>query len=311
MNLGSKNLNLLVALEVLLAEANVTRAGDRIGMGQSAMSTSLARLRRHYKDDLLVRVGRDFELTPLARVLLPQVQRAMPLIEQAFDVHTAFDPVDGRRSFSLLLSDYAAIELHTLLGRVQDAAPGVRLELLPLPADPGPVAHEFITHDFFVGPQGVGLLGENTPLFRDHYVCVLDPENPRLRDGVLSWDDFRALPKATASFGTGHPTPADRRLAELGELPRPRACTRGILPLPWVVAGTELVAVVPARLAARVCPISGTVAVEAPFGRVELVEALWWHPTRDSDPGHRWLLEAIRAEVARTEMEQGVLVTYG
>ena len=81
MTFAGKDLNLLVALRALLEEANVTRAGERISMGQSSMSSALSRLRLQFNDELLVRVGRDYELTPLARLLLPQLQLTLPLIE--------------------------------------------------------------------------------------------------------------------------------------------------------------------------------------------------------------------------------------
>ena len=81
MAVGGMDLNLLVPLRALLEEVNVTRAGERIGMSQPAMSAALAKLRRHYRDELLVRVGREYELTPLARSLLPTIQRSMPAVE--------------------------------------------------------------------------------------------------------------------------------------------------------------------------------------------------------------------------------------
>jgi DNA-binding transcriptional LysR family regulator len=77
MPLGGTDLNLMVALRALLEEVNVTRAGAKIGKSQPAMSTALARLRRHYQDELLVRVGRDYELTPFARALVPSVQQTL------------------------------------------------------------------------------------------------------------------------------------------------------------------------------------------------------------------------------------------
>ncbi|MFD4510269.1 LysR family transcriptional regulator [Streptomyces sp. NPDC058457] len=77
MSLGAIDLSLLVPLEALLEEKNVTHAGFRLNTSQSAMSGSLARLRRHFNDELLVRVGREYELTPLAERLLPVVQASL------------------------------------------------------------------------------------------------------------------------------------------------------------------------------------------------------------------------------------------
>lgn len=293
MNLASKDLNLLVALRALLEEANVTRAGDRIQMGQSAMSSALARLRLQYGDELLVRVGRDYELTPLARLLLPQVQVTIPLIEQALGSAGPFDPLTSHQVFTVQLTDFAAVELREMFDRVLAAAPGVRIDMLPLPEQPTSSTRELLKNDFIAAVPGIGIEGESRVLFTDHYVCLVDRSNPALVDGELSWDVFTALPQAVTYFGQAHHTPADRRLHELGFARQPRVKANGFLPLPAIIAGTDLVGVVPSRLAARLSEATGTVGVAAPFGRVEVIETLWWHPSRNSDPAHAWFRETL------------------
>src|ERR1700755_2208849 len=96
MSLGGTDLNLVVALRALLEEGNVTRAGEKIGKSQPAMSTALARLRRHYQDELLVRVGRDYELTPFARALVPSFQQTLSSVELALDTGRRFDPATSQ-----------------------------------------------------------------------------------------------------------------------------------------------------------------------------------------------------------------------
>src|ERR1700739_441773 len=105
MSLGGTDLNLMVALKALLEEGNGTRAGGKIGKSQPAMSTALARLRRHYQDELLVRVGRDHELTPFAKALLPSVQQAMLGVELAVDRGQRFDPATSEHAFRIHASD--------------------------------------------------------------------------------------------------------------------------------------------------------------------------------------------------------------
>ena len=92
MALGGTDLNLLLPLKVLLEEGNVTRAGQRLELSQPAMSAALARLRRRFDDELLVRAGRDYELTPFARDLLPEVQHAVRLLARALNLEDEFDP---------------------------------------------------------------------------------------------------------------------------------------------------------------------------------------------------------------------------
>src|SRR5918998_6688029 len=110
MTIAARDLNLLVSLRALLEEANVSRAAQRMGVGQPAMSSALARLRRHYKDELLLRVGREFELTPQARLLLPQVRQTVALMELALGAEEIFDPATSSRAFTILASDFASME---------------------------------------------------------------------------------------------------------------------------------------------------------------------------------------------------------
>ena len=107
MDLGAFDLNTLVALRALLEEGNLTYAGAKVGMAQPAMSSVLGRYRRHFDDELLVRVGRDYELTPLARDLLPLVQEAVRLLGQSLRISETFDPATTERLFTVTVSDYA------------------------------------------------------------------------------------------------------------------------------------------------------------------------------------------------------------
>ncbi len=92
MNLAKYDLNLLVALDALLTEKNVTHAGDRIGLSQSAMSGVLSRLRHMFKDDLLVRVGRRMELTPRAQELIDPLRECIRDVEDLISTRVTFEP---------------------------------------------------------------------------------------------------------------------------------------------------------------------------------------------------------------------------
>lgn len=289
MDIAEKNLNLLVALRALLEETNVTRAGARIQMGQSSVSSALSKLRVMFGDELLVRVGRDYELTPLGRLLLPQVQSTLPLIERALGSGDPFDPGTCRRTFRLLMSDYAAIELNARFFEILCVAPGITLDILPLPASPTDSEHALTINDLIIAVPGIGIQGEWATVFSDHYVCLIDRANPALVDGELSWEAFTKLPHALCGFGKPHVTPADRRLGELGFSRDAHVTTTSFAALPQVIADTDMVAVVPSRLAARLGPSTGTVAVTLPAGRVEVIENLYWHHSRRDDPAHQWL----------------------
>jgi DNA-binding transcriptional LysR family regulator len=216
MSLGGTDLNLLLSLKVLLEEGNVTRAGQRLGLSQPAMSAALARLRRKFDDELLTRSGRDYELTPVAVELLPEVQHALRLISKALDVEEGFDPSTSERTFRLTMSDYAIAIVHEpLLARVSELAPGVRLKIDPLGPESRSSDRILLENDALIAPRGFGFPGESRPLWLDRMVCLLDSRHRSLGDGGLTLEDLANLPHAVATFGPGTLTPVDRVFGEL------------------------------------------------------------------------------------------------
>ena len=297
MALGGTDLNLLLPLKVLLEEGNVTRAGQRLDLSQPAMSTALARLRRRFDDELLVRAGRDYELTPFARELLPEVQHAVRLLGRALHLEDEFDPTTSERTFRLSMSDYAIAVLHEPLVRlVSSQAPGVRLSIEHLGADARSSPRALLDHDVLVAPLGFGFPGLSRPLWRDRMVVLADRSNPRLVDDRLTMADLTELPHAVAGFGPGVLTPVDRVFGEQGIERRIALQVYGFLPLPFVIEGTDLVAVVPELLARMHLREDGPlVLVEPPFGEVLLAEGYWFDHDRLSDPAHRWLFACLDA----------------
>jgi DNA-binding transcriptional LysR family regulator len=304
MALGGTDLNLLLPLKVLLEEGNVTRAGQRLELSQPAMSAALARLRRRFDDELLVRAGRDYELTPFARDLLPEVQHAVRLMGAALDLEDEFDPATSRLTFRLTMSDYAIAVVHEPLVRLVEAeAPGVRLSIGHLGPESRTSDRLLLDNDAVVAPLGFGFPGMSRPLWRDRMVVIADRRNPRLVDGRLTMVDLTELPHAVAGFGPGVLTPVDRVFGDHGIERRIALQVFGWLPLPFVIEGTGMVAVVPERLAHMHLREGGSLVVaEPPFGEVLLPEGYWFDPDRLSDPAHRWLfgrLDAVSAELTR------------
>src|SRR4051812_45004924 len=137
MNLRNVDLNLLVVLDALLAERNVSRAGRRLGLSQPAASSSLARLRKMFGDPLLVRQGREFTLTAEAERLVQPVREILNLVERTIEQRPEFDPSTDRRTFSISASDYATLVLLSPFVRAAAAeAPGVTIHVLPRSRDP-------------------------------------------------------------------------------------------------------------------------------------------------------------------------------
>ncbi|WP_416978961.1 LysR family transcriptional regulator [Streptomyces sp. T028] len=294
MGLGAMDLNLLVALEALLEEKNVTHAGVRLNSSQSAMSGSLARLRRHFNDELLVRMGREYELTPLAERLLPVVRASLHKAEEALSLTRHFDPAQTRQRFSVVMSDYVmTVLVEPLLRAIAVQAPGVRIDFHPLVHGEPETDTHLRCHDLMIAPLGYQLPGVSETVMHDRFVCIVDPGNPLLTDGRLALRDLAEMPHAASAFGKSL-TPTDRQLETLGITPTVQVSAPGFSVLPFLVSGTDMVALVPERLARRYEPFARCVAVPTPFPDVPLVEAMHWHPHRHADPAHRWLREIVR-----------------
>jgi DNA-binding transcriptional LysR family regulator len=294
------DLNLLLALGALLEERNLTRAGERIGLSQPAMSAALARLRRHYGDDLLERQGRGYVRTFMGEQLLPVVQEALGQLDATMQRSPHFDPSDSDREFALAASDYTvSILADPLLRRVKEAAPRIRLRLHPLPPGLPSSSQALSMFDLVIGPTGFGFPGRHTELFRDRFVCVVDPAVTVLNGRELTMDDLARMPHVTPSFAADTRTPVELLLDEQGVSRQVRVTVFGWLPVPFVLTGTDMVAIMPermARLAMRSAPLA---ICEPPFGLVELVEAAYWHPSRRDDPAVRWLLKTLTAAASQ------------
>lgn len=305
MKLEAFDLNSLILLQALLEEANVTHAAGRVGVGQPAMSGILARYRRHFRDELLIRAGRDYELTPIARDLLPHVQIAVRMLRQTFRIENPFDPATSDRIFTVACSDYTlSVLIEPLRRRVRERGPSIGLSFVELGGNIVGEPAAGLRYDLLIAPLGYGFVGEHRLLFHDRLVCMVDRDNSYLRDGLLDLDALRRMPHALAGFRAPTVTPADRILSQLGITPRVTLRTVGFLTLPLAVRGTDAVSIVPERLARRFAEEPQLVVTEPPFGLVDMLESAWWHPSRSMDAGHRWLmglLDEVADELAHDD----------
>lgn len=298
--IGEIDINLLNALGAILEERNLTRAGARLRLSQPTMSGALARLRRYFSDDLLVRDGRSYVLTPTAQLLLPAVQSALSQVERTFATGpsgmgtSGFDPDTSRRQFSLGISGMSLLVLSGLLKRIHQAAPHIRLDLRPIAADQIDAEHGLLRNDVLIAPRSFLADGQPDVLYRDRFVLVADARNPRIRDERLSLADLAALPHAAARRSAAEADAVASALAEHGVSRNVVLTTSGWLALPFMITGTDLVAAIPERLARMLGDAAGLMVIEPPFGTVELTEAAWWHPLHRTDPALTWLRGLVR-----------------
>ncbi|MFP8883845.1 LysR family transcriptional regulator [Streptomyces mangrovi] len=297
MNLARLDLNLVVALRALLEERNVTRAGQRVGLSQPAMSAALARLRRHFGDDLLARVGGHYELTALGQVLLDRTSTACDLLERLFASQAEFDPARERREFRLVASDYAVAVFGTELARLVHAeAPGIRLRFTKTPITVIDETGSLLSAaDGLLMPHGVVSGFPATDLYDDRWVFLAADDHPDIGDR-LTREDLARLPWVT--YQRTYDAPAVRQLGMLGIEPRAEVSVDSFQSLPLLVAGTRRIALVQERLARLLAPVTPVRVLEPPYEAVPLRQALWWHPVHTHDAAHIWLRETA-ARVGR------------
>lgn len=301
MNLNHFDLNLLRALDALLTERNVTRAADRLSVTQQAMSSSLKRLRGHFDDQLLTRVGRQLELTPLAEALVVPVRETLLRIRLTLDTKATFEPATAKRKFVIAMTDYASvIVLPRLLRQTMEQSPHIKIEVKPFDAD----SFNQLEHgelDFCLSAGNSKLYGtrqlsadaRTEKLFEEDFVCVVDTEHFSC-GAELTRKDYSKARHNIVRFGTGLVTLVERGWLRSQFSPDIVAIAPSFTSMILMVPGTPLVATVQRRLAKSLAHGLGLSIFECPITMPKLEEMLSWHKRSDEDPAHRYVLNHIR-----------------
>jgi DNA-binding transcriptional LysR family regulator len=297
--LSSVDVNLLVALQALLSERNVTRAAARLALSPSATSHALGRLRELYADPLLVRSGRRMDLTPRALALLPQLERGLDDLAGTLKGEPEFTPATARRAFTIAMADYSqAISLGPLVRRLQREAPGVTVTA---------VAHPSGLESLDVGTVDLALLpnAASTPpgfsvrkLLDDGFVTVVRRDHPRVprRGRRLSMAAYLALDHLVVSPGGSPGSIVDNQLERRGLSRRVAARVSSFLVVPLLISQSDLVSTGPERLLRRMQPHYPVRLLEPPLTIPRFDLHMVWHTRRDHDPAHAWL-RGLLAEV--------------
>lgn len=291
-------MNLLVALDVLLHERNVTRAAERLFLSQPAMSGMLARLRHAFGDELLVRVGRKLEPTDFAASIAGRVHECVVELEDLLDDTRPFIPESDRRAFRIGASDYAALLLvGPTVNRLIEVAPHMSVHFLRLDL----TASERLNVgeiDFAIFPAEIDSSLPSEPLFDDTWVCAAWDKHPSLGE-ELTIEEFLKHPHMAFNISDpGHVSVADEFLARGGYERNVVASTESFTAAPFLLRGTTLLTIVPRRLAERMRQAAEVRLLELPFEVPPLQEKLVWNPRFTSSPGHAWMREQF-VEVAR------------
>lgn len=295
MNLSQVDLNLIVALDALLKEANVTRAAQRVGIGQSAMSGSLARLRRLFDDPLFVRRSNGLVLTPFAESLREPVAELLVRFDKLLSDRPAFDPETNQRTFTIMTSDHVTAVLMTpLITLLARSSPRVGVHIVDRTDD---TARELMggTVDLLIQPRE--LMADNDfrmiDLFVDQWTCVVWSGNPVADRGALSVAEYEQMGHVVFSLGRQSRLGfAEQAVAAAGIARTVAASVESFHMIPQLIRGTDLVGLMPTAML-RAVPHPEICAVDPPITLPAITQAMCWLPLNDEDPALRWLRKQI------------------
>ena len=299
-DLAGVDLNLVVALDALLAERHVTRAAARLGLTQSAASHALARLRDLFGDPLLLRgPGGTMVATPLASRLAPQVRKVLDELAGVLRGES-FDPATARHAFHVGTGDYAeAVLLPQLAQRLGKLAPGIDLWIHTFPDWGDPELATGAVDLVIAPPRGKARAAGTYEkvLFDESFTCLLRAGHPYAK-GKLTLARYCEL---SHLFVAPRGTPGgvvDDALALAGRSRRVAIAVPHFLAVPGIVASTDLVATLPRRIADHHVDRRRIARLSPPVEIPRFQIALAWHERNHADARHRWLREQVQAVAA-------------
>lgn len=298
-NVRGADLNLLLAAQVLFEERNISRAAERFYLSQPAMSRMLQRLREMFQDELLVRMGSGYGLTPRAAQLQEELAEMLPALDRMIGGGD-FDPWTAQVSFRVALTDYAAMVIVPELMREMAAvAPGVALHLQGW----GETAFDELEK----GKIDVAFWANDVPepfvkreLFDEDFVCVMDADHP-MGARTLTMADYLECRHVVVSVLGGQQTVVEKRLEAMGAVRRIGLRMPYFVGAVVAVRGTDMVATVPRRLAMQYADQPGLRMMDAPAAIGGFRYVMTWHPRMEQDMAHRWLREFITQSTMRLD----------
>lgn len=287
------DLNLLVLLDVILWEQNITRAAEKLSMSQSAASGALARLREHFDDPLIVAVGRTMQLTPRGQELIEPVRRFLIQAESTIERKPAFVSEDSDRRFVIYASDYViSVLLIPAIREINALAPGVSFELRMINAG----ALESIRNgecDLAIAPQNFAI--QNQPrkkIFDDKYCVIACKNNSLLTNATLSVEQY--LEAGHVIYSSANSLSIESVYMNLKCLDRKvSVLVESFNLLPQFVVGTNRIATVHSRLAKLWMQRWPIQMLELPLDCPGISEVIQWPVLKKDDPALHWLIDAL------------------
>jgi DNA-binding transcriptional LysR family regulator len=294
MHAADIDLNLLHVFYAVFETKNVSLAADRLHLSQSAASHAISRLRKQLGDPLFVRTAGGMQATPFAEQLAKPIGEALDSLRNSVRSAREFEPATSRRRFKIYLSDIGQVLfLPRLLGHLKAHAPGTTLKVPPVPVRDAHLALESGEVDLAVGHFNTLVAGfHQKKLFRERYVCVVRKGHPNFNDG-MSVPAFEAGDHAVAdSSGMAHDL-LERALARHGIRRSLRLVVPEFMVLPLIIEHSDLLVVMPSRLADRFAQLIPLQILPLPVNVSSYDIQIYWHERYHHDPANRWLRAAL------------------
>lgn len=299
MRLEHLDLNLLVALDVLLEECNITRSAERLNMTQSATSGILKRLRLYFDDELLVQVGRKMLPTPCALELQEPVRDVMLKIRSSIVNRQTFDPKLSKRHIRIISADFAiTVLLSKVIHDLQEQAPGLSFEIL----NPYQQAENMLARgevDFLLLPERyTSKEHPSEMLFAEEHVCVVWKDNPLVED-TINFEQYIDMGHVSVGFGSKRELSIEDWFMKQYDVQRRiEVISCDFNTLPQLVVGTNRIATMHKRLAEYYAQYLPLKVIPTPVKLPVMREHLQWHRVMENDPLHRWVREKIQSAAA-------------
>lgn len=272
----------------------LSAAAARLGLSQSAASHALARLRKRVGDPLFIRSNAGFYPTPYGERLSAVARQALNILLDGFATDKPFDPSVTTRRFNVYMSDVGQmVFLPKLLALMGDKAPRASLRACPIPLEQPGAAIASGEVDLAVGFFTNLTAGfHQSILFREHYVCVVRSDHPNFRSG-MSVEAFSASPRALAdASGMAHAV-MEKELRKQGLDGTTRLTVPQFMVLPLVIASSNLLVIMPSRLAKAFSMLASIKILRTPMPLRPYDIKVYWHERFHHDPANRWFRRAL------------------
>lgn len=287
------DLNLVRAFVAIYETRSVTHAAERLALTQPTLSHSLSKLRDAYSDRLFLRGTDGLVPTTLAEQLFEKFSEALAGIEGTLEQRRQFEPIRSDRRFQLAMSDIGALYFAPpLLRRFQESAPHIEIEIMSVSKS---TIEDLVAGRLDVAVGNLPSLATNTKsalLFTERYVCLMSEKNPSIGDSMTLDEFIGGRHVMVASPFSGHRL-IDEALGNKGVSRKIVARIPHFTVLPQLLAQSDLLVILPSRVAELYVSQGGLKALELPVSIPEFEVRVHWHISRESSAAHKWFVKEI------------------